>query len=306
MLGRLRDSCATSVARCHDWMRMTSTSDRRACRRAAGSRGAGPHRLFRAKTFATGRIATDGHVVVSVRSRHGERSMSGADGRAMSLSSGATGRCFAARVGLRRRLSEQRGLHWFEYSSMFYRERLRTPLSIAFAFVATHNHFVLDRDGKVFNRTAPVIKLALGATEDDHLALLGLLNSSVACFWMKQVFQPKGATQRQRHHPDPERARVTSSTTTGLKQFPFPIGRVAPIDRLAQRARWTLRTIGERRLGAVLSTTLARSASRTLTRCDERSQSAWREPSLREADGGAQEELDWLAYAPLRARRGRR
>jgi hypothetical protein len=27
------------------------------------------------------------------------------------------------------------------------------------------------------------------ATEDDHLALLGLLNSSTACFWMKQVFQ---------------------------------------------------------------------------------------------------------------------
>ena len=27
-----------------------------------------------------------------------------------------------------------------------------TPLSIAFADVATHNHFVLDRGGKVFNR----------------------------------------------------------------------------------------------------------------------------------------------------------
>ena len=43
-------------------------------------------------------------------------------------------------------------------------DRLRTPLSIAFAFVATHNHFVLDRGGKVFNRTAPVIKLPPDAT----------------------------------------------------------------------------------------------------------------------------------------------
>ena len=31
-------------------------------------------------------------------------------------------------------------------------DQARTPLSIAFAFVATHNHFVLDRGGKVFNR----------------------------------------------------------------------------------------------------------------------------------------------------------
>ena len=74
-----------------------------------------------------------------------------------------------------------------------YAEKLRTPLSIVFADVATHNHFVLDRGGKVFNRTAPVIKLPPGATEDDHLALLGLLNSSTACFWMKQVFHNKGS-----------------------------------------------------------------------------------------------------------------
>jgi hypothetical protein len=52
---------------------------------------------------------------------------------------------------------------------------------------------VLDRGGKVFNRTAPVIKLPAEASEDDHLALLGLLNSSTACFWMKQVCHNKGA-----------------------------------------------------------------------------------------------------------------
>ena len=82
---------------------------------------------------------------------------------------------------------------WYEYS-MFYHERFRTPLSIAFAFVATHNHFVLDRGGKVFKQSAPVIKLPADATEDDHLALLGLLNSSTACFWMKQVFHDKGSS----------------------------------------------------------------------------------------------------------------
>ena len=86
----------------------------------------------------------------------------------------------------------QRGLAWYEYS-MFFQDRFRTPLSIAFAFVGTHNHFVLDRGGKVFIRTAPIIKLPADATEDDHLALIGLLNSSTACFWMKQVFQARAA-----------------------------------------------------------------------------------------------------------------
>lgn len=79
----------------------------------------------------------------------------------------------------------ERGLGWFEYS-MFFGKRFARPLSIAFAFVATHNHFVLDRGGKVFKQSAPVIKLPAEATEDEHLELLGLLNSSTACFWLKQ------------------------------------------------------------------------------------------------------------------------
>jgi hypothetical protein len=46
--------------------------------------------------------------------------------------------------------------------------------------VATHNHFVLDRGAKVFKQTAPVIKLPKEATDDDHLALVGLLNPATA------------------------------------------------------------------------------------------------------------------------------
>ena len=86
------------------------------------------------------------------------------------------------------------GLRWYEYMQ-YTASANRTPLSIAFAFVATHNHFVLDRGGKVFNRSAPIIKLPEGATEDDHLALLAYLNSSTACFWMKQVCFRKGGDQ---------------------------------------------------------------------------------------------------------------
>ena len=85
---------------------------------------------------------------------------------------------------------EDRGLKWYEHS-MFFPDRFRSKLGLAFAEVTTHNHFVFDRGGNVFKQTAPVIKLLAGANECDHLGLLGLLNSSVACFWLKQVCFPK-------------------------------------------------------------------------------------------------------------------
>ncbi len=117
----------------------------------------------------------------------------------------------------------ERGLAWNEYGALM-KQKLRTPLSIAFAFVATHNHFVLDRGGKVFNRSAPVIKLPAGTDEARHLDLLGVLNSSIACFWMKQVFHNKGASV------DTKGARQTTVVFenfyehdgTKLKQFPLP------------------------------------------------------------------------------------
>lgn len=83
------------------------------------------------------------------------------------------------------------GRPWFEWHQLA-KDRLRTPLTITFAFVATHNHFVLVHGDRIFGRTAPIVKLSDGATEDDHLALLAYINSSTACFWMKQIFFDKG------------------------------------------------------------------------------------------------------------------
>ncbi|SDR29324.1 Type I restriction-modification system, DNA methylase subunit [Rhizobiales bacterium GAS113] len=84
------------------------------------------------------------------------------------------------------------GRPWWEWHQVAL-ERLKGP-TITFPFVATHNHFVLERGGNVFSRTAPVIKLPKGASENEHLGLVALLNSSTACFWMKQVSQNRGST----------------------------------------------------------------------------------------------------------------
>ncbi|MFE4213612.1 BREX-2 system adenine-specific DNA-methyltransferase PglX [Streptomyces sp. NPDC056844] len=130
------------------------------------------------------------------------------------------------RTVLRERLDfgekpEERGLRWFDHS-MFFPRRFRSPLSIAFAFVSTHNHFVLDRGGKVFNRTAPVIKLPEGASEEEHLEMLGVLNSSTACFWLKQVSHDKGSQGVNEGFKSQDWERFYEFTGTKLQQFPLP------------------------------------------------------------------------------------
>jgi hypothetical protein len=112
---------------------------------------------------------------------------------------------------------------WWEWHQVAL-HRLRTPLSIVYAEVATHNHFVLDHGGNIFNQTAPLIKLPDTAGEDEHLRLLGLLNSSTACFWLKQVSHNKGSTvdERGARQTTVEWENFYQFNGTKLREFPVP------------------------------------------------------------------------------------
>jgi hypothetical protein len=130
----------------------------------------------------------------------------------------------------------ERGLTWYEWQEL-YAEKLTIPLSISFASVATHNHFVLDREGKIFKQSAPVIKLSDKASEEQLYGILGLLNSSTACFWMKQVFYPKGTTtgdiSLEKGKPEANRYDFAA---TGMLSFPIPT-KLKSLDTLAEIAR---------------------------------------------------------------------
>ncbi|MFJ4908239.1 BREX-2 system adenine-specific DNA-methyltransferase PglX [Streptomyces sp. NPDC093249] len=116
----------------------------------------------------------------------------------------------------------ERGLRWFDHS-MFFPKRYATPLGISFAFVATHNHFVLDRGGKVFKQSAPVIKLQTEASEEEHLRLLGLLNSSAACFWLKMMSHKKGGSPESGGgQSDQPWSWSYEFTGTKIEEFPLP------------------------------------------------------------------------------------
>lgn len=177
----------------------------------------------------------------------------------------------------------QRGLAWHEYS-MFFRDRFRTPLSIAFAEVATHNHFVLDRGGKVFKQTAPVIKLPPGSSEDDHLGLLGLLNSSTACFWLQQVCHNKGGPGGA-HSKDEKWHDFYAFNGAKVEQVPLPEER--PLNA-ARRLDALGRERGDLRARAVVAHGLPSRGS--VVAAQERLE------EIRSEMITLQEELDWNCY----------
>jgi hypothetical protein len=74
----------------------------------------------------------------------------------------------------------------------------------------------------MFKQTAPIIKLDATATEADHIALLGWLNSSAVCFWMKQVCMNKGAQGINEGFKSEAWEQFHQFASTKLLQLPVP------------------------------------------------------------------------------------
>lgn len=179
---------------------------------------------------------------------------------------------------------EDQGLTWYEYSS-FNPRRYSSDFLIAFSFVATHGNFYLRSGSDFFIRSAPVIKLPEGATEEQHLELLGVLNSSAACFWLKQVSQPKGGSGIGRGVQDEEWENRYEFTGTKLQEFPvpkkLPLARSKELNSLAQK------------LSALEPSTIIEADTPTA----DRLKAAHAEyTATRQRMMALQEELDWDVY----------
>jgi hypothetical protein len=176
------------------------------------------------------------------------------------------------------------GRPWFEWHQL-PKDEGADHRCLTFAHVATHNHFVFDRGGKVFNRSAPVIKLPEGAMEREYLDLLGVLNSSTACFWLKQVSHRKGGgLQSGGGEADQPWSWIYEFTGTKLQEFPLPDSlpsdRAKHLDSLAQESTSSLR-----------ADVLSRGINQI-----EISANRERWQALRAQMIFAQEELDWQVY----------
>ena len=191
------------------------------------------------------------------------------------------------------------GRPWFDYHQ-FPKDRARSKFLIGYAEIATHNHFVLDRGAKVFNRTAPVIKLPSDVTEDDHLALLGLLNSSTACFWMRQSCHNKGGGASVSKLAPESWENFYGFNGTNIEKLPLPEGRplgtAKHLDQLAQKlsALSPANIFTQRREGAKEDQDSNLCASAPLRETLSTARKKWNEARAMMIAG--QEDLDWECY----------
>ncbi|MFI1060545.1 BREX-2 system adenine-specific DNA-methyltransferase PglX [Streptomyces spororaveus] len=177
------------------------------------------------------------------------------------------------------------GRNWWEWHQL-PKDRGAHPWSINFAFVATHNHFILDRSGNSFTRTAPVVKLNDATTEEEHVRLLGLLNSSTAGFWLKMVSHDKGSQGVNEGYKSQAWERFYEFTGTKLQEFPlpvdYPVALAVELDVLAQQLSATTPAAL-----AAEATPIAPALRAAQARYD----------SIRARMIALQEELDWQVYS---------
>lgn len=153
---------------------------------------------------------------------------------------------YRRRLLMRRRFGTpmvDRGLSWYEFQEL-YQSKLRDSLCISFAFVATHNQFVFSRKNSAFNRTAPVIKLPGKSNDENYLDILGLLESSSSCFWMKQVLMNRGGGGIGGGLATESWERFYEHDATKLQSFPlvepYPTDLATALDNLARDLTDTL------------------------------------------------------------------
>ena len=190
------------------------------------------------------------------------------------------------------RRSEPNGTHreigktWFEFSR-FHPERF-VGEGVAMAQIATHAHFVLDSGGKVFNRSAPIIKFNQDVDEEAIFGLLGIMNSSAVCFWLKQMCFPKGGD-----HVGSEGARVRRTWWDERYDFSAkPVSKIPLPEEMSGGVSRRLTELASEHM-SLLPDVLARAETPTRENLDcAREQS----DSIRGQMIALQEELDWECY----------
>lgn len=115
----------------------------------------------------------------------------------------------------------ERGMKWYEWQEV-YPDKLRTRPTITWGEISSHNNFFIDWSNSVFSRTAPVVKFAAHAHADLIHGTFGILNSSTACFWLKQVAPPKGGSGIGRGIQDERWEQRYVFNSANVDRLPLP------------------------------------------------------------------------------------
>ncbi|MBT3154250.1 BREX-2 system adenine-specific DNA-methyltransferase PglX [Streptomyces sp. CHD11] len=178
-----------------------------------------------------------------------------------------------------------RGIPWIEWREL-YRSKLSAPSLIAFPLVATHNHFYVQREVIPSKHSTTVIKLRDEATPEEHVRLLGLLNSSTVGFWLKMVSHGKGNGGVNEGYRGAAWEEFFEFTGTKLQELPlpaaYPTAFATALDSLAQH------------LTAASPATVVAETTPTAGAL-RKAKTRWE--STRARMIALQEELDWQVYS---------
>jgi len=181
-------------------------------------------------------------------------------------------------------------------------DRYRLRLRLSFPYVSTHNHFALDRGGRVFNQHAPVLILKDSFGEEDHQALLGYLNSSTVAFWCRLVMFPKGGDQVG------EGARLSKTPWQDRLEYAGNLLQQLPVPSLQELTDTLLEPVvaAEKVLGELEEYAPQKVAAKALctatsiaTLRDARDRTVTERARLRGIIVSLQEEIDWRVYGLL-------
>lgn len=167
-----------------------------------------------------------------------------------------------------------------------YSSKLKFIRGITFSFVSTHNHFAIDRVGHLFNRTAPVVKLSKELSDDESLGLLALLNSSIACFWLKQVCQDRGNRGGERSTGRYPWESYYEFSGARVQDFPIPADK--PV-YLARKMEALAERLAALESTAVRADSVPTRQSLNIAKADYE--------LVRAKMIALQEEIDWVAYS---------
>jgi hypothetical protein len=194
------------------------------------------------------------------------------------------------------------GAGWWKWS--FWREGARqSSLTLISPVISSYNHFVAERGGRLTAGTVLKIELRDGASEEDLLVLLAYLNTSAACFWMKQNLFSRERNLRRPHafkvHPE---ENLYDFSPRLLGQMPVPMRLLQPgtlreqVLALARR----LDQVAQEREACSPRHVLARwpggsrdSLLRALAHAQQKEATLFRQMVC------DQEDLDWMLYGVL-------
>lgn len=184
------------------------------------------------------------------------------------------------------------GKQWWEW----YRwigARYRPPAPIAYAYKATHNHFVRGAMGQVFRggTSCGTIKLPPGAPEALQLVLVAQLNSSVGDFWTKQVCQNPGAADGRKASAAWEHRYERDGSK--LEAFPIASTDDPRLVGFAARIDSTAKERASDAVDRVLASSAGLGAAALRVGLNARRERDMARLCLM---AGLQEELDWVCY----------